>query len=55
MIVLGVSILGNMNKQATSQASLGLPYWRIVISTGILVAILGILNVIAVSLSLSSS
>ena len=54
MMVLGVSILGNMKKQATSQESLGLSYWRIVISAGILVAILGILNVVAVSPSSSS-
>lgn len=49
MIVLGVSILGNLNKQATSQESLGTAFWRIVISAGILVSILGFLNIIAVS------
>lgn len=50
MIVLGVSILGNLNKEATSQESLGFAFWRIVISGGILVAILGLLNIVAVSL-----
>lgn len=49
MVVLGVSVLGNLNKQATSQESLGTPFWRIVIGGGILVAILGLLNIIAVS------
>ncbi|KAI9887598.1 MAG: hypothetical protein M1823_000582 [Watsoniomyces obsoletus] len=46
MVVLGVSTLGNLNKEATSQASLGTSFWRIVISAGILVAILGLLNII---------
>lgn len=49
MVVLGVSILGNLNKEATSQESLGTAFWRIVISAGILVALLGILNILAVS------
>ena len=49
MIVVGVSILGNLNKQATSQESLGYAFWRIVIAAGILVAILGFLNIAAVS------
>ncbi|KAI9697019.1 MAG: hypothetical protein M1836_004980 [Candelina mexicana] len=46
MIVLGVSLLGNLNKQATSQKSLGLPFWRIVISSGIIILVLGVLNII---------
>lgn len=49
MIVLGVNMLGNLNKEATSQESLGLAFWRIVISSGILVFILGWLNLVAVS------
>jgi hypothetical protein len=49
MIALGVSTLGNLNKEATSQQSLGTAFWRIVIAGGILVAILGILNIIVVS------
>ncbi|KAI9873348.1 MAG: hypothetical protein M1830_000512 [Pleopsidium flavum] len=46
MIILGVSILGNLNKEATSQESLGLAFWRIVISSGIVVIVLGFINVI---------
>ncbi|EAS33166.3 uncharacterized protein CIMG_04190 [Coccidioides immitis RS] len=46
MIVLGVSTLGNLNKEATSQKSLGLAFWRIVISSGIVVIIVGVVNVI---------
>ena len=49
MIIVGVSILGNLNKQATSQESLGLGFWRLVIASGIVVAILGFLNIIVVS------
>lgn len=47
MVVLGVSILGNLNKKATSQKSLGTSFWRIVISSGILVVILGVINIFA--------
>ncbi|KAI9789687.1 MAG: hypothetical protein M1816_005862 [Peltula sp. TS41687] len=47
MVVLGVSILGNLNKEATSQESLGTAFWRIVISSGVLVSLLGFLNIIA--------
>ncbi|KAL9097176.1 MAG: hypothetical protein Q9165_000603 [Trypethelium subeluteriae] len=47
MIVLGINILGNLNKQATSQQSLGLAFWRIVIGSGIIVFIMGFFNMIA--------
>jgi hypothetical protein len=49
MIAVGFSILGNLNKEATSQKSLGMPFWRIVIASGILAATLGVFNIIAVS------
>lgn len=49
MIVVGVSILGNLNKEATSQESLGLPFWRIVISSGIIAVVLGVVNIVVVS------
>ena len=48
MIIVGVSILGNLNKEATSQKSLGTPMWRIVIAAGILTSIFGIVNIFAV-------
>ncbi|KAF2759611.1 hypothetical protein EJ05DRAFT_303795 [Pseudovirgaria hyperparasitica] len=47
MMILGINMLGNLNKEATSQASLGLAFWRIVIASGILVFVLGIFNIIA--------
>lgn len=48
MVILGNNILGNLNKEATSQKSLGLPFWRIVIGSGIIVFALGFINLIAV-------
>ncbi|KAI9716036.1 MAG: hypothetical protein M1828_000503 [Chrysothrix sp. TS-e1954] len=47
MLILGVDILGNLNKPATSQKHMGLGFWRIVIASGILITILGFLNIIA--------
>jgi hypothetical protein len=49
MVVLGNNILGNLNKQATSQKSLGLAFWRLVIGSGIVVFFMGFVNVVAVS------
>lgn len=50
MIVLGLNMLGNMNKQATSQESLGLPFWRLLVASGILAIVIGFFNIVAVSL-----
>lgn len=47
MIVLGINMLGNLNKPATSQESLGLAFWRIVIASGIIVFIMGWVNLVA--------
>ena len=49
MIFLGNSVLGNLNKQATSQNSIGLPFWRLVIGAGIVVFTMGFINLFAVS------
>lgn len=49
MIVLGFNILGNLNKTAASVTNLGLPLWRVVISSGILSSVMGLFNIIAVS------
>ena len=51
MLLIGNGILGNLNKQATSQKSLGLAFWRIVIASGIVVIIMGTINLFAVSLT----
>ncbi|KAI9674379.1 MAG: hypothetical protein M1829_003781 [Trizodia sp. TS-e1964] len=47
MTVVGINTLGHLNKEATSEESLGLGFWRIVIASGILAFILGIFNIIA--------
>jgi len=49
MILLGNAILGNLNKEATSQASLGLAFWRVVIASGIVVIVMGFVNLFSVS------
>ena len=49
MMVLGILILGNLNKSATSRESLGLSFWQVVISGGILTLFMGVVNLFAVS------
>jgi len=48
MMVIGLNMLGNMNKQATSQQSLGLPFWRLLLASGILAIVIGFFNVVSV-------
>lgn len=47
MFTLGINMLGNLNKEATSQESLGMEFWRIVIASGILSLIMGLFNLVA--------
>ena len=49
-MVLGLNMLGNMNKEATSQKSLTMPFWRLLVASGILAIVIGFFNIIAVSL-----
>lgn len=49
MLVLGINIMGNLNKPSGSQEALGTPFWRVVIASGILIFILGWINLLAVS------
>lgn len=51
---IGLNMLGNLNKEATSQKSLGLPFWRLLVASGILAIIIGFFNVVAVSLTRSA-
>lgn len=48
-MVLGVGLLGNLNTEATSEESLGLAFWRIILSAGILAMIMSVVNVVSVS------
>ena len=52
MFILGFNILGHLNKDATSVENLGLALWRLVIASGILSSIMGVANIVAVSLVL---
>ncbi|RMY30299.1 hypothetical protein D0866_08095 [Hortaea werneckii] len=47
MIVLGVNMLANLNKEPASQEALGLSFWRVVIASGIIVFVLGFINLVA--------
>ncbi|KAJ5812381.1 hypothetical protein N7474_008682 [Penicillium riverlandense] len=47
MMILGVATLGNLNTAAMSQKNLGLAFWRIVISSGVLAMIMSIVNIIS--------
>ena len=50
MIFLGNSVMSNMSKEAISQESLGLPFWRTVIAAGIISLAVGPVNILAVSI-----
>jgi hypothetical protein len=52
MIILGVHVLACLNKTSNSKEHLGMAFWRVVIMAGILNLILGVFNMVAVSLSL---
>ena len=49
MMILGIATLGNLNIAVLSQKSLGLAFWRIVISAGILAMVMSMVNILAVS------
>ncbi|RAL05724.1 uncharacterized protein BO80DRAFT_344526 [Aspergillus ibericus CBS 121593] len=47
MLILGVGVLGDLNTKATSQEALGMAFWRIVLSAGILAMIMSVVNAIS--------
>ncbi|OOQ83104.1 hypothetical protein PEBR_36515 [Penicillium brasilianum] len=47
MMILGVAVLGNLNSESMSQKKLGLAFWRIIISAGILAMVVSLVNVLA--------
>jgi hypothetical protein len=49
MMTIGLNMLGNMNKAATSQESLSMPFWRLLVASGILCIVIGFFNIVAVS------
>jgi hypothetical protein len=50
MLILGVHVLSCLNQSSNSKEHLGMAFWRVVIMAGILNLILGVFNLIAVSL-----
>jgi hypothetical protein len=54
MLVIGVTILGDLNKPANQPDKLGMPFWRIVIASGCLITIMGFANVAVVRTSYTS-
>ena len=55
MVILGVHVLAALDRSGNSKEHLGMAFWRVVIMAGILNLILGVLNLIAVSLSVKKS
>ena len=47
LIIMGCQMLAQLNKDATSEEKLGLPFWRVIIAGGILGFVMGFLNLIA--------
>ncbi|KAJ6094730.1 hypothetical protein N7467_002243 [Penicillium canescens] len=47
MMILGVSTLGNLNTKAMTQETIGMAFWRIIISAGVLAMVVSVLNVLA--------
>ncbi|KAJ5483574.1 hypothetical protein N7530_002820 [Penicillium desertorum] len=47
MMILGVATLGNLNTKAMTQETIGMTFWRIIISAGVLAMIVSVVNVVA--------
>jgi lipid-A-disaccharide synthase-like uncharacterized protein len=54
MLVLGVHVLSCLNQSSNSKEHLGMAFWRVVIMAGILNLILGVFNLVAVSLFINA-
>ncbi|KAJ5714970.1 uncharacterized protein N7483_012151 [Penicillium malachiteum] len=46
MMILGIATLGNLNFAANSQKNLGLAFWRVVISAGVLAMVMSLVNIL---------
>lgn len=55
MLLVGNSTLANLNKDEASQDKLGLAFWRLVIGSGIVVIVMGSVNILAVSVVQNTS
>ena len=54
MLLVGNAVLANLNKNATSPQNIGLWAWRLVLGAGIVVIIMGAVNICTVSSSYTS-
>lgn len=46
-ILLGNGVLANLNKSNASQESLGMAFWRLIIGSGIIIFVMGFINILA--------
>ena len=46
LILIGTNLLGKLNSSDYSRDELGLPFWRLIVSAGILTSIFGVTNLI---------
>lgn len=49
MFMLGAGVLGNLNRKDMGQDHLGITFWRIVLSAGILGLVMSAINLVSVS------
>lgn len=54
MMILGVATLGNLNTKAMTQEEIGMTFWQIITSAGILAMIVSVVNVLAVSIEIKN-
>ncbi|CAI7599883.1 unnamed protein product [Penicillium discolor] len=47
MMILGVATLGTLNTKATTQEVIGMSFWQIIVSAGVLAMIISVVNVLA--------
>ncbi|KAJ5501604.1 hypothetical protein N7453_006421 [Penicillium expansum] len=47
MMILGVATLGNLNTKAMTQETIGMTFWQIIVSAGVLAMIISVVNVLA--------
>ena len=46
-LLLGNGILANLNKTNASQENLGMAFWRLIIGSGIIIFVMGLINILA--------
>ncbi|OJJ44798.1 hypothetical protein ASPZODRAFT_153673 [Penicilliopsis zonata CBS 506.65] len=47
MLIMGVGLLGDLNYTVNDSSSIGLVFWRIIISAGILALVMSVINIVA--------